>query len=375
MASRSSDSVHRQVQRLFSLGMVSSLSDARLLDWFVSGRDEAREAAFEELMSRHGPMVLRVCRIVLQDVHDAEDAFQATFLVLAHRARSIRRRESVASWLFGVAHQVASHARRRAARRRARDQRVAQQTSESFLPGDDCHDWEVLHEEISRLNERLRTPVVLCYLEGLSYEAAAQQLEVSTRVVRGRLSRARDRLRARLLQRGVAVPAGLLVAGAGGQAEAAIPATLAHSTIRIALGFIAGDAARGLARGVLNSMFLNQLKVVSFLMLFGIGSGYWVWHAVAAAGDDKAQQRLIQVDTKPPAPAQIPAPSTPPTQSSNINRLTGSVRLEGTGEPIAGARLEIWPGGVNIRRTNERVAETGADGRFAVDVPAGNIRV
>ncbi len=125
MANSSSDSVQKQVQRLFNLGTVGSLSDAQLLDWFVSERDEAREAAFEELMIRHGPMVFRVCRSVLQDTHDAEDAFQAAFLVLAHRARSIRRRGSVASWLFGVAHRVASRARRRAARRRARDQRIA----------------------------------------------------------------------------------------------------------------------------------------------------------------------------------------------------------------------------------------------------------
>ena len=116
MAGNPSDRVHRQVHRLFNFGAVGTMSDAQLLDRFVSRRDEAAEAAFEELVIRHGPMVLRVCRGVLHDAHDAEDAFQAVFLVLANRAGSIRRSGSVASWLFGVAQRVAirGEARRRA---------------------------------------------------------------------------------------------------------------------------------------------------------------------------------------------------------------------------------------------------------------------
>src|SRR3954468_2818673 len=107
MAGSPSDRVLRQVHRLFNMGLVGTMSDAELLDRFVSRRDESAETAFEELVSRHGPMVLRVCRSVLRDAHDAEDALQAVFLVLANRARSIRRRGSVASWLFGVAQRVA----------------------------------------------------------------------------------------------------------------------------------------------------------------------------------------------------------------------------------------------------------------------------
>ena len=108
MASSSSDRAHRDVQRLFNLGAVGSMTDTQLLDWFVSGRDDPTEAAFAELVNRHGSMVVRVCRSVLRDAHDAEDAFQATFLVLARGRRSIRRHGSIASWLFGVAHRVAS---------------------------------------------------------------------------------------------------------------------------------------------------------------------------------------------------------------------------------------------------------------------------
>ena len=131
---------------------------AQLLDRFVSRRDEAAEAAFEELVIRHGPMVLRVCRSVLHDAHDAEDAFQAVFLVLASRAGSIRRGGSVASWLFGVARRVAACRGRAHARRRTLDRRVAERTPESYLPADDDPDWEILHEEIDGLPERLRAP-------------------------------------------------------------------------------------------------------------------------------------------------------------------------------------------------------------------------
>ncbi len=137
----------------------------------------------------------------------------------------------------------------------------------------------MLHEEIDRLPERLRAPLVLCYLEGLTYEAAAHQLGLSDGMLRGRLSRARERLRARLLRRGVTVPAGLLAAGAASQAQAAIPLNLIQCTIRIALGFMAGNTAAVLARGVLNSMLMNQLKVVAVLLLLGIGSSYWAWRA------------------------------------------------------------------------------------------------
>ena len=205
------------MHRLFNFGVVGTLSDSELLDRFVSRRDEAAEAAFEELVIRHGPMVLRVCRGVLHDAHDAEDAFQAVFLVLANRARSIRRSGSVASWLFGVAQRVANRGKRSAARRHALDQLVAERTSESYLPAENDPGWEILHEEINGLPERLRAPIVLCYLQGMNYAAAAHQLGLSEMAIRGRLARARERLRRRLTRRGVTVPAGLVVAGAAGQ--------------------------------------------------------------------------------------------------------------------------------------------------------------
>jgi polysaccharide biosynthesis/export protein len=167
MASRSSDRVVRQMHRLFDLGAVGAISDSQLLDQIVAQRETA-EAAFQELVIRHGPMVLRVCQNVLRNEYDAEDAFQAVFLVLANRARSIRRSGSIASWLFGVAHRVANRGKRSVARRNALNQIVAKRTPESYLPPDEDPDWEILHDEINRLPEPLRAPIVLCYFHGLT---------------------------------------------------------------------------------------------------------------------------------------------------------------------------------------------------------------
>src|SRR5258707_4222712 len=136
MASGRSNAVLRQVQRLFSQGAVGGLTEGQLLERFVTGHDGGAEAAFEALMTRHGPMVLRVCREVLDAPHDAEDAFQATFLVLARRAHSIRRRDSIASWLHGVARRVASKAKTQAARRRSHERRFSEMSPEGYSTRD-----------------------------------------------------------------------------------------------------------------------------------------------------------------------------------------------------------------------------------------------
>ena len=198
--------------------------------------------------------------------------------------------------------------------------RVAVQTRESYLPAEECHEGAILHEEISRLPEGLRSSLVLCYLEGLSYEAAAHRLGVSETTVRGRLARARERLRRRLTARGVTFPAGLLVAGTAGHAQAAVPASLAHSTVRIALGFVAGKSASVLARGVLATMLLNRLKVATVLLLLGFGGPYGAWHALAGLADDGGQVEPGQVAGKTPAPRhRLPHPS--PKQSRRWVRI------------------------------------------------------
>jgi RNA polymerase sigma factor (sigma-70 family) len=336
------------------------MSDAQLLDQFLSRRDEAAEAAFEELVNRHGPMVLRVCRAVLRDPHDAEDAFQAVFLVLASRAGSIRRSGSLASWLFGVAHRVASHARRSAARRRRLDRHIAERTPESTLPVEDAPDWQVLHEEIDGLTERLRTPVVLCYLQGLTYAAAAHRLGVSEIAVRGRLARARERLRYRLTRRSVTIPAGLLVAGAAGEAQAAVPVSLVHSTARIALGFAAGNAAAALARGVLNAMLLHQMKVAAVLLLLGIGGTSWAWHAFAGSADERGQAGAEKTIAGTPASAKRSAVTQKPAPPrTDTHPITVTGRAVGPdGKPVAGAHIYL----ASRWAAYKRIAETATDG-------------
>ena len=328
MAGRRSDRVVRQLHRLFNVGAAGSMSDPQLLDQIVSRREQAAEAAFEELMVRHGPMVLRVCRSVLKDAHDAEDAFQAVFIVLANRAKAIRQSRSIASWLFGVAHRVAIQGKRSAARRRGLHERIAGRTAESYLPKEHDFDSDILHDEIQGLPEQLRAPIVLCYLEELSYSAAAHELGLSEAVIRGRLVRARDRLRQRLIKRGVTVPAGVLVAGAAGQAQAAIPATLIHATTRVACGFMVGNTASILARGVLNAMLLDRLRVAAALVCLGIGGSYWAWSSLAAAVDEKTQADPAQAIVR--TRAVTPTPKTDrygdPLPAGAVMRL-GTVRF------------------------------------------------
>jgi RNA polymerase sigma factor (sigma-70 family) len=353
------------LHRLFNLGAVGTMSDAQLLDLFLSRRDEAAEAAFEELVSRHGPMVLRVCRGILRDLHDTEDAFQAVFLVLASRAGSIRRSGSIASWLFGVAHRVAGRARRSAARRHRLGRLVAERAPESTLPDEDAPDREALHEEIDGLPERLRAPVVLCYLQGLTYASAAQRLGVSEVAVRGRLARARERLRHRLTRRGVTVPAGLLVAGAAGEARAAIPASLVHSTARIALGFAAGNTAAVLARGVLNAMLLRQVKVAAVFLFLGIGGTCLAWHAFAGAADEQGQAGAGKTGAGTPASAKRPAVTRKPAPSRTETypiTITGRA-VDSDGKPVAGAHIYL----ASRRADYKRIAETVTDpeGRYA----------
>ena len=164
----------RDIVALFRVGVTGGLTDEQLLERFVGPDREAADIAFAELVVRHGPMVLRVCRATLRDPHDAEDAFQATFLVLASRTGSIRKRGSAASWLHGVARRVAMRARSAAARRRVYERRAAElsRRSPNHEGWDDLGD--VLHEEVQQLPERYRTAVVLCDLEGLTEGQAAQ---------------------------------------------------------------------------------------------------------------------------------------------------------------------------------------------------------
>ena len=206
---------------------------------------ERREGAvFEAIVRRHGPMVWGVCRRVLRDHHDAEDAFQATFLVLARKAASVMPREKLGNWLYGVAYQTAMKARAMRAKRRVREGQVPDMPEPMAVPDDLRDDLaETLDQELSRLPEKYRIPIVLCDLEGMTHKEAASQLGWPIGTVSSRLSRARSMLAKRLSRRGVSLSVGsLAVLLAQESASASMPTRLIGSTAQAASLFAAGGA-------------------------------------------------------------------------------------------------------------------------------------
>jgi RNA polymerase sigma factor (sigma-70 family) len=244
-------------------------TDGDLLDRFGAGRDES---AFHELMRRHAPLVLGVCRRVVGNEQDVEDAFQATFLVLVQKAGSIRRRASLASWLHGVAYHCAARVRAANLRRRRHEGQVAPPRPDT--PPD--LSWrearQAIDEELAGLPEKYRAPLVLCYLRGKTQCEAARELGWGAGVLRGRLDRGRERLRARLARRGLALAAGLLATALTTDAAAvATPTALAGLTLRAALLVAAGRPVAAVAReqvadltkGAMRAMLWTQIKVVT----------------------------------------------------------------------------------------------------------------
>lgn len=212
---------------------VADLTDGQLLGFYVEQRDET---TFEALVQRHGPMVLGVCRRLLRNSQDAEDAFQATFLVLVRKADAIRPREMVGNWLYGVAYQTALKARAVAARRNARERQVSAMP-EPVIPQQTPADWQpVLDRELNGLPEKYRVPIVLCDLEGKGHLEAARQLGWPQGTLSGRLSRGRVLLAKRLARRGVTLSAGSLATLISSEAGAHVPPTLMASTIQLASG-------------------------------------------------------------------------------------------------------------------------------------------
>jgi RNA polymerase sigma factor (sigma-70 family) len=206
MATDTLADVHAKLQTLFHDGMLGCLADSELLTRFLAGDTRSSEAAFAVLVARHAPMVMRVCRTTLRSSHDAEDASQAVFLILARHARSVCRRDSTASWLYGVARRVAARIRRDDARRRKHERRKAEMAAKHTEAQVAPDALERIYEGIDALPEIYRSAFVLCYLEGLSHEQAASWLRCSLRTFDSRLLRAKERLRERLARRGASLP-------------------------------------------------------------------------------------------------------------------------------------------------------------------------
>jgi RNA polymerase sigma factor (sigma-70 family) len=342
-------------------------TDRVLLTRF-STRDD--HAAFAELVGRHGPMVMRVCRRVLRQEQDAEDAFQATFLVLARNAGSIRRTEALASWLHGVAHRVALRARRDAGRRRAHEREAQPMPAKAATAEADWREVQVaLDEEIRALPEKYRAPFVLCFLEGKSRAEAAAELGLKEGTVWSRLSQARKLLQERLGRRGIVLPALLAVAAISGGTAQVVSAGLFESTVRAVLsaGGVTARAA-ALARGVSGS--IPSTRVMAVLLALAttglLALGGTILTAAVALPTAEGQG-----DPKPAAAAPPAAPNPPPAppeDPKSAGRFSG--RVHGPdGKPLSGARVFIVPYHGTSKDAGPVRATTDADGGFAFDAP------
>jgi RNA polymerase sigma factor (sigma-70 family) len=281
----------------------AGLTDGQLLGCFIEHRDEA---AFAALLRRHGSMVWSVCRRLLNQ-HDAEDAFQATFLVLVRKAATIVPRESVANWLYGVAHQTALQARRTAARRRAREKQVAEIPEPVVVEQDLWRDLQpLLDQELSRLPDVYREVIVLCDLEGKTRKEAARQLGLPEGTVGSRLARARAMVAKRLARHGLSVSGGALAAVLSQNvASAGVPTSVVSSTIKAASLFAVGQAAcvisphvAALMEGVLKTMLLTQLKVATAVLLVvaALSGTAGLIYQTQAAEQPKAQRATEKAD-------------------------------------------------------------------------------
>jgi RNA polymerase sigma factor (sigma-70 family) len=314
MASSQGKRVLDQLRRVVLAEEMAELSDGRLLTRFIEQRDEA---AFEALVRRHGPMVLGVCRRVLRTFADAEDAFQATFLVLVRKAASIQSRDTVANWLYGVAYNTALKARTLNARRGSRERQVAQMPEpEAVSPEAFWQDLQpLLDQELSRLPERYRLPIVLCDLEGKSRQEAAQRLRLPEGTLSSRLTRARAKLARRLARRGLVLPAAALTAMLTQEAASAcVPTPLVSSTVQCAMVLVAGPAAGGvisapvaaLTEGVMKDMLLRKLK----LTLLGVLAAGLVFTGAAVSTQAlPPEQAASGVERAPPVAPQDGLPS------------------------------------------------------------------
>jgi RNA polymerase sigma factor (sigma-70 family) len=371
--------LHAVLQHLGSLRdaqALCDLPDAQLLKQFARGH---QEEAFAALVRRHGPMVWSVSRRVLSHVHDVEDVFQATFLLLVRKAACIRKAGAVGSFLHGVAHRLALKLRLQQARRQAREQRAVDRRP--IRQGGDTSLSEVqaiLDTALGELPEKYRTALVLCYLEGHSQREAARYLGCPLATLRGRVARGRKLLRRRLTRHGLALStaglAALLIASA---APAAAPAVLVETVVRAAVPFAAGQPAAAvcsqqvasLVEGGLRGLFVTKVKVATALLLVVSLLGVAAVRTLGVpAASGQAQPSAATSAPAPPAPAKLPAAR----DQQNQETIAYSGRVLGPdGKPAGGAKLYLaqWWGYHYEPFGSPESATTDREGRFAFSVP------
>jgi RNA polymerase sigma factor (sigma-70 family) len=312
MATRQINRVVEEIRKVVLASDAAEVSDGQLLEHFIAQREEA---AFDSLLRRHGPMVLSVCQRVLGNHHDAEDAFQATFLVLARKASSIVPRQMVGNWLYGVAYHTALKARTVSAKRQVREKQMNPMPEREAPAHDSWPDLQrVLDQELSGLSDKYRVPIVLCDLEGKSQKEAAQHLGLPEGTFSSRLSRGRAMLAKRLARQGLTFSAGALAAAlAQHGASACVPAVLASSTIKAAGAFAAGQSATGLVSGsvatltdgVLKAMLLTKLRMMAAVLVLVCGIGFT---AFALSPSDAGTQPPAEKKALPQDPVRQEGP-------------------------------------------------------------------
>ncbi|MBY0527862.1 MAG: sigma-70 family RNA polymerase sigma factor [Gemmataceae bacterium] len=399
MATEPMTCVLRHVRKLIGLPRDRDLTDDELLESFVVRHDES---AFEALVQRHGPLVLRVCRRVLGNTHDAEDAFQAAFLVLARKAPTIRQRGSIAGWLYGVAYHLALRARSTSARRRAHESRTADM--HSYQPADapdgqEVHD--LLDEELHRLPEKYRTPLVLCYLEGKTNEQAAREIGCPSGSMSSRLARAREVLRDRLSGRGVALSSVGLTALLTHGAAPNLSAALVDTTVRAAMLFAAGKttaaasiaaSAVTLAEGALSTM-LTKIKLAAALVvalgLIGTGSRWFAQQGALAQAPAQAKPAEAPSADSKEAKADAFGDALPPGALARLGTLRwrhGAAVFfvsysKDDKELITASHdgvIRVWDveTGKELRRCGKAVQQPGNGGIGGIGVaPAGKVAI
>jgi RNA polymerase sigma factor (sigma-70 family) len=354
-------SVLHDLRRLAANGDDARQTDRQLLERFLRQREEA---AFAVLVRRHGGLVLSACRRVLSDEADIEDAFQPTFLVLLRKAKTVRWQASIGNWLFGVAHRVAVRARVNNLRQRRRETEAASHRPEESPSG--AMSWRegvgLLHEELDRLPDTYRLPLLLCCLEGQTRDEAAQTLGCSVGALRGRLERGREMLRRRLLRRGLTLSGALLAALVDTPSTtSAAPAPLVQATLQAAMSGHFDRSIAALMQGATSGLFGGKLRLaVGVLLAIGllaVGGQAFAPPEVAVSAGDEAKTAKSQAAAKP--------------QAATV-AIRGRV-LDPDGKPVANAKLYL-PQRPKERPQDERdvtISQRGAtdaEGRFRLEL-------
>jgi RNA polymerase sigma factor (sigma-70 family) len=345
------------VRTLFQYGAMGGWADGQLVGQFLAGRDQG-EAALGILIQRHGPRVLSVCRRVLGDAHLAEDAFQATFLVLVEKASRLQDRDLLSNWLYGVAYRTAKKARARDARRRAIERRAAVFQDAPAADPDRAELRAVIDEEIRRLPERYRTPLILCHLEGLQHQEAARRLGCPVGTVESRLSRARDQLRSRLVRRGLAPTSAAIIAAVLPSSSSASATPPIGPSLKAALATVCGLAGSStsltisLARREVRGLFWPHGGAAASTLVVCAGlaaAGLLAYQAQGTTARPKPTLPPPAVTAEPlPVPEEVATPVPKPAERRSTDATLRPVRSpSAVASPLAGitidGRLDDWP--------------------------------